>query len=367
MLRRCNGLSGRARWAIPVVMSNAARQAAAAPKLRFWLWLVALLIFCMVIVGGITRLTDSGLSITEWQPILGAWPPMNDADWDTAFGKYKLIPEFIQQNSTMTLAEFKHIYFWEWGHRNLGRLIGLVFAVPFLLFVLFRRITMPLFWRLLLLLILGGAQGAMGWYMVKSGLVDRVDVSQYRLAAHLLLASLIFALVIWTLLGIGVERLRPRSWNAWMALFLVALVLLQIAAGGLVAGLDAGMGFNTWPKMDGQYVPDGLLIMEPAWRNFFENAMTVQFTHRMIAYGLFAFAIIHAWQSYTLASLAFLYVLFIQAAIGILTLITSVPLALALTHQAGAMLTLLAAVLNLHRQLRQLPGQFAPFGSLIAA
>ena len=317
-------------------MTNAERQSAAAPKIRAWLWLVALMVFAMVLIGGATRLTDSGLSITEWKPILGALPPFNDADWQTAFDKYKLIPEFTLQNSAMTLDEFKRIYWWEWGHRNFGRLIGLVFIIPFLLFGLFRRLTAKLFFRLLLLLALGGAQAGLGWYMVKSGLADRVDVSQYRLAAHLTLAAAIFALTVWTLLGVGAPRAAPRFWSHWMALFLVGLVLLQIAAGGLVAGLDAGMGYNTWPKMDGQFIPDGLVFMQPAWRNFFESAMTVQFDHRVIAYALLLVAILHAWQSCTLASLALLYVVLIQAFIGIMTVILVVPLGMALVHQAGA-------------------------------
>jgi heme a synthase len=348
-------------------MTNAGRQAAAAPTIRAWLWIVALLIFAMVLVGGATRLTDSGLSITEWQPILGALPPFNEADWLAAFGKYQLTSEFKLQNSAMTLAEFKFIYWWEWGHRNLGRFIGLAFAVPFLLFTIFRRLTKPLFWRLLVLFVLGGAQGGLGWFMVKSGLSGRVDVSQYRLAAHLTLAAAIFALTIWTLLGVGQERSRPRTWHAWSAALLVGLVLLQIAAGGLVAGLDAGMGYNTWPKMDGQFVPEGLFAMEPRWRNFFENAMTVQFVHRGLAYGVLAFAIMHAWQACTLSSLALLYVLFIQAFIGVVALVTSVPLPLALAHQAGAMLALMAAVFNLHRQLRPMPGGLVGQPALIGA
>ena len=348
-------------------MTLAEKRISAQPKIRAWLWCVALLVFFMVLVGGATRLTDSGLSITEWQPLVGAIPPLNEADWEAAFAKYKLTPEFLQQNSSMTLAEFKTIFWWEWGHRSFGRLIGLAFAIPFLVFLALRRIDLKLFWRLLAILVLGAAQGGLGWYMVKSGLIDRVDVSQYRLAAHLTLATFIFAALCWTSLGVGAARRAPRYWNDWIAVLLFALILLQIAAGGFVAGIDAGMGYNTWPLMDGQFVPDGLLVMKPAWKNFFENAMTVQFDHRMLAYVILVVAIVHAWQSCTLASLAILYILFVQAMIGIMAVVLQVPFALALTHQAGAMLAVAAAVWNLHRQLRDMPGKLEIQSPLIAA
>jgi heme a synthase len=192
-------------------------------------------------------------------------------------------------------------------------------------------------------------------------------VSQYRLATHLTLASFIFAAICWTALGVGETRQRARRWNQWIAALILSLMLLQIAAGGFVAGLDAGMGYNTWPKMDGKLIPDGLLAMQPAWKNFFENAMTVQFDHRVLAYAILAVGIMHAWQSCTLASLALLYVLFVQALIGVIAVVLQVPFALALTHQAGAMLALAAAVWNLHRQLRELPGKFATPVALIPA
>jgi heme a synthase len=348
-------------------MTLAEKRIAAQPKIRAWLWIVALLVVAMVLVGGATRLTDSGLSITEWQPFAGAIPPLNAADWEAAFAKYKLTPEFLTQNAAMTLEEFKTIFWWEWGHRFLGRFIGIAFAVPFLAFLALRRIDLKLFWRLLAIFALGAAQGGMGWYMVQSGLVDRVDVSQYRLAAHLTLATVIFAALCWTALGVGEARRRPRYWNDWIAVLLLALILLQIAAGGFVAGIDAGMGYNTWPKMDGEYIPDGLLAMQPAWKNLFENAMTVQFDHRMLAYAILLVAMLHAWQSCTLASLAILYILFVQAMIGIMAVVLQVPFALALTHQAGAMLAVAAAVWNLHRQVRDMPGKLPSPASLIPA
>ena len=324
---------------------------ASAPQVRLWLYFIAFLVFCMVIVGGATRLTDSGLSITEWQPILGAIPPLNEADWLAAFEKYKLIPEYQIQNMGMELGDFKFIYWWEWVHRFLGRFIGVAFALPLIYFTLIRKIEPRLWPRLLALFVLGGAQGALGWYMVSSGLIDRVDVSQYRLAAHLTLAALIFGAIIWVAKGVCVRRHYPSSADDWSALLLLALVLLQIAAGGFVAGLDAGQGYTTWPKMDGQWIPSGLLHMVPGWKNVFENAMTVQFDHRILAYLLFFAAVIHAWRSFTLPAMVLAYAVFAQACLGVLTLLLHVQLAVALVHQAGAMIVLTAAVWNLHSRL----------------
>ena len=324
---------------------------AATPKVRLWLYAMAFLVFCMVIVGGATRLTDSGLSITEWQPLLGAIPPLNEADWLVAFEKYKLIPEYRIQNRGMALSDFKFIYWWEWAHRFLGRFIGVAFAVPLIYFTLTRRIERNLWPRLLALFILGGAQGALGWYMVASGLVDRVDVSQYRLAAHLSLAALIFAAIIWIALGVGRKRQYSSSSDDWFAVLIVVLIFLQIAAGGFVAGLDAGQGHATWPKMDGQWIPSGLWLMEPGWKNIFENATTVQFNHRVLGYVLLLATVIHAWRSFTLPAMILTYAVFVQACLGILTLLLHVPLAVALVHQAGAMIVLALAVWNLHTRL----------------
>lgn len=324
---------------------------AAVPMVRLWLYAMAFLVFCMVIVGGATRLTDSGLSITEWRPLLGAIPPMNEADWLAAFEKYKLIPEYQIQNRGMPLSEFKFIYWWEWAHRFLGRFIGLAFALPLIFFTFTRRIDRALWPRLFALFILGGAQGALGWYMVASGLVDRVDVSQYRLAAHLTLAALIFAAIIWVAMGIGRKRKHASSSSDWFAVLLVAFVLLQIAAGGFVAGLDAGQGYVTWPKMDGQWIPSGLWEMAPGWKNAFENAMTVQFNHRILAYMLLLATALHAWQSRTLSAILLAFAMLAQACLGILTLLLHVPLAAALIHQAGAMIVLALALWNTHVRL----------------
>jgi cytochrome c oxidase assembly protein subunit 15 len=324
---------------------------AAAPMVRIWLYAMAFLVFCMVIVGGATRLTDSGLSITEWKPLLGAIPPMNEADWLAAFEKYKLIPEYQIQNSGMPLSDFKFIYWWEWAHRFLGRFIGVAFALPLIYFTLTRRIERTLWPRLLALFILGGAQGTLGWYMVASGLVDRIDVSQYRLAAHLTLAALIFAAIFWVGMGIGRKRQYPSSRDDWFAILLVALILLQIAAGGFVAGLDAGQGYATWPKMDGQWIPSGLWIIVPGWKNIFENAMAVQFNHRFLAYVLLLAAIMHTWRSRSWSAAILVFAVFAQACLGILTLLLHVPLAAALIHQAGAMIVLALAVWNAHARL----------------
>ncbi len=320
-------------------------------QIRLWLYCIAALVFSMVIVGGATRLTDSGLSITEWKPLLGAIPPLNEADWAAAFGKYQLIPEYELQNKGMSLEDFKFIYWWEWAHRFLGRLIGVAFAAPFLYFALAGKLAKGLWKQLAAILILGGAQGALGWYMVASGLVDRVDVSQYRLAAHLTLAAIIFAAVIWVALGLGKERRRPANINQLFGMSLTGLILLQIAAGGLVAGLDAGMGYATWPLMDGQWAPAGLFAMSPGWTNFFENAMTVQFNHRVLAYLVLASAVIHAWRARTAQSAILAFAVFAQALLGVITLLWGVPLAAALAHQGGAMLLLAVAVWNLHSSL----------------
>ena len=326
-----------------------------AKAVRNWLYAVAFLIFCMVIVGGATRLTGSGLSITEWQPLLGAIPPLGETAWQAAFEKYKLIPQYAQLNSAMTLEEFKFIYWWEWSHRFLGRFIGAAFLVPFVIFTSLGWIHKALWPRFAGLFILGGLQGALGWYMVASGLTDRVDVSQYRLAAHLTLATLIFGAMLWVAFGLGTPRQKPSSARQRAALYIVPLLLLQVAAGGFVAGLDAGMGYNTWPLMDGKLIPDGLFVMTPAWRNFFENAMTVQFDHRLIAYVIAVAVAAYAYIVRSGAAVFLLLAVLAQIGLGIYTLLAQVPLHLALMHQGGAMLVFAAALWNLHVMLTRLP------------
>jgi heme a synthase len=316
------------------------------PAVAIWLWCVAILIFLMVIVGGATRLTDSGLSITEWQPLLGAIPLLNEADWQTAFDKYKLIPEYQIQNRGMSLADFQFIYWWEWAHRFLGRIIGLAFIVPLIFFVSTKRIAKSLWPQLALLFVVGGLQGALGWYMVSSGLSERLDVSQYRLAAHLTLAVALFAAVVWT--ALTVQRRAYFQWNSKVMLagLFIGLLFLQVAAGGFVAGLDAGHASYTWPKMEGAWVPDGLQVMQPHWRNFFENALAVQFNHRLLAYLLLLLAIAQfVWLRSSTAVLLLVAVI-AQACLGIFTVLWQVPLTTALLHQGGALLVLALALVH---------------------
>lgn len=325
------------------------KQIAARPHIRLWLYVVAALVFAMVIVGGATRLTDSGLSITEWKPILGAIPPMNDADWQDAFRKYQAIPEYHLVNKGMSVESFKFIYWWEWSHRFLGRFIGIAFFLPFVFFWATKRIERAAIPKLLGLFVLGGLQGFLGWYMVKSGLVDRVDVSQYRLAAHLTLALTIYAAIVWTSLGFG----RPArdvgtSVRGRVALGIVGLVLLQIAIGGFVAGLKAGLNYNTWPLMADAVIPRGLGMLSPWWLNFFENALTVQFVHRMVAYVLFGVTLVHCVRVRSLTAKILFGAVLGQAILGICTLLFHVPISLALVHQGGALVVLAAAVVHLH-------------------
>ncbi len=317
------------------------------PWISRWLLLVAGMIFTTLVVGGATRLTKSGLSITEWKPIMGALPPLNDVDWQLAFEKYQNSSQYKLMNQGMALGDFKVIFWWEWAHRFLDRLIGAVFAVPFLYFVLTRQMPKWLWPRLLLIFLAGGLEGVLGWFMVASGLVDRVSVSQYFLAAHLTLATLLFAAVLWTALG-----LQRRSGKAHaiplLAMALPVLIVVQIAAGGFVAGLDAGQGYNTWPLMDGAFIPSGLGAAMPLWRNLFENALTVQFDHRMLAYLIGILALWQLAQRRTFSSLLVAGAVMLQVCLGIATLVWHVPLVLALIHQGGALLVLTAALWNLH-------------------
>lgn len=327
------------------------RQKAALPYVRGWLIGVACLIFVMVIVGGATRLTDSGLSITEWQPLLGAIPPFTEQHWLEAFEKYRQIPEYQLVNKGMSLEDFKFIYWWEWAHRFLGRVIGLAFFLPFVYFLVTGALSIRLALRCGALFVLGGLQGALGWYMVTSGLVDRVDVSQYRLAAHLSLATIIFGALLWVALGLEARRHVPRDGREWTSLLIAGLVLVQVAAGGFVAGLDAGFGYNTWPLMDGVLVPQGLFAAQPWWRNLFENALTVQFNHRVLAYVIAVLALSYAYVVQSRPGALLAGAVLLQIAIGIWTLVWSVPLWLGLAHQGGALVVFAAAIWNLHRSL----------------
>ncbi len=328
----------------------------ARPAVRAWLLALALCVFAMVVVGGATRLTESGLSITEWDLVTGALPPLSDAAWLVEFHKYQQIPQYQIINEGMSLSDFKFIYYWEWAHRLLGRAIGFIFLVPFLFFLLTRRIERRMVGPLVGLFALGAAQGALGWYMVMSGLVDRVSVSQYRLAAHLGLATAIFALLIWVAEGLRnrlPESLSPRRFRG-TARLLVGLVFLQVLLGGLVAGLDAGLTYETWPLMDGRIIPTGLFIRDPWWINMFENVLTVQFDHRMLAYLIFAVALLHLFDAYRSGvdrkararAHAIAGMVFVQVALGVSTLLTGVDLWIALLHQAGAMIVMALAVVH---------------------
>jgi heme a synthase len=349
------------------VERRGARDSVAA--VRSWLFVVAAFVFAMVLIGGATRLTGSGLSITEWQPILGVLPPSSDAAWQDAFAKYKQIPEYELVNRGMSLDAFKTIYWWEWTHRLVGRLIGFVVFIPFVYFLVRRSIPRAFIPRIVALFVLGGAQGALGWYMVKSGLSARVDVSQYRLAAHLALAVAIGGYAFWLALTIG-NRPRPsiRVNGSRLGItvavgLLAALVYLQIVAGAFVAGLKAGHASNTWPLMNGELVPPGLDALSPWYMNFFENPLTAQFLHRGLGYAIaiaalgLAAAIWRRLGSPHLRlpmALLFLAVL-LQIALGIATIVYGVPILAALSHQANAIAVIALALWLLHRSAEATP------------
>lgn len=324
-------------------------------QVAIWLACVAGLVALMVVVGGLTRLTESGLSITSWKPIHGALPPLSQAEWEEELEAYRQIPEYQQINKGMSLDEFKAIFWWEWGHRNLGRLIGLAFFVPFVVFLVRRQIERRWIPRLLLLFFLGGLQGFVGWWMVASGLTERTDVSQYRLVVHLSLALVIYCGLIWTALEIGgwwsAARIETPVQNVFLwSLAFLALVFFQIMLGGFVAGTNAGMTYNTWPLMDGQFVPEGYWGFDPWWLSPFEQIQAIQFNHRIGGYAVFAAAAALWWRARRggdrhIARLAdiLMTVTVLQVVIGIVTLIAVMPLWLAALHQFGAVLLLTAA------------------------
>jgi cytochrome c oxidase assembly protein subunit 15 len=326
--------------------------------IRLWLYVIAALVLAMVLVGGATRLTESGLSITTWEPVMGMLPPLNAGAWQDAFAKYQAIPQYRALHSAMSLQAFQTIYWWEWTHRLLGRLIGVAFVLPLLWFLWRGSLSPALRPRLWFIFGLGALQGAVGWWMVASGLAERVEVSQYRLATHLSLACLIYVVLLWT-----AQQLREGSPAAAAparirvsAIVLLALLFVQIYLGGLVAGLRAGYAYNTWPLIDGALVPDAerLFFAAPLWRNFFENILTVQFDHRMLAYAIFAGALLHAFdversvqdRAARVGAFGLFAAVTLQVALGIVTLLWRAPLPLALAHQAMAMLVLTAAVLH---------------------
>ena len=340
--------------------ASSAQQAPHGRAVRWWLISIAALIAVMVLVGGATRLTESGLSIVEWKPVTGTLPPLDQEQWTAAFDAYKTLPQYRELNAGMTLAEFKTIFWWEWSHRLLGRVIGVAYLLPFLWF-LWRGVLSPdLRRRLWLIFGLGALQGAVGWWMVASGLSQRVEVSQYRLATHLMLALLIFAAIVWTL-----QRLRDRPSPAVSSrlritsVVLLTLTFVQLYFGALVAGLRAGRVYNTWPGIDGALIPSAarLFFEEPWWRNLFDNPLTVQFEHRMTAYALFGLAVLHAVDAVrsragTAAVNGAVWLaaaMTLQAALGVLTLLYQVPILLALAHQAVAIAVLTLAIFQVER------------------
>jgi cytochrome c oxidase assembly protein subunit 15 len=332
-----------------------------------WLLICLFLIFAMVVLGGVTRLTGSGLSMVNWHPIHGTVPPLNTMEWDEEFSFYQQSPEFQKINRHMDVDDFKTIFWFEYSHRMLGRFIGLVFFVPFVYFWLRKKIKPGLTPKLITMFVLGGFQGLLGWYMVKSGLVNNPHVSQYRLTAHLISAILIYSFILWTWLELRFPKsLQPsqdpqlRRW-CQLSFGLLALVLLTIVSGGFVAGLKAGQIFNTFPLMGGQWIPEGILALSPAYMNLFENKVTVQFVHRVLAIG--TAVLLLAWYikgrsrfDDQLLTRSFKWIgmmVIIQVSLGLFTLLFHVPVPIAAMHQAGGLLLVSAMMINMHALRRQ--------------
>ncbi|MEZ5955004.1 MAG: COX15/CtaA family protein [Hyphomonas sp.] len=332
-------------------MSNSAISPAASRWIRLWLVAVGLMVYAMILIGGATRLTDSGLSITEWDPIKGAIPPLSAAAWNDAFTKYQETAEYRLVNSGMSMAEFQQIYWWEWGHRFFGRMIGLVAVGGLVVFALRKWLNGPLARRLILLILLGGLQGAIGWWMVSSGIGEttRVDVAPYRLMTHFMLALLIISITAWIWLDLGNRDRKPASDRArFAAKLLLGAIFVQMAAGALVAGLDAGRTYNDWPLMAGEIVPSHYIEQGLGIRSLFEGRAATQFNHRLIAYAIWAGSLVAAWAFRRAAQgRAFVHLAVLvsaQALWGIFTLLNAAPMSLALAHQALGVIVTLAAV-----------------------
>ncbi|MEE4278771.1 MAG: COX15/CtaA family protein [Halieaceae bacterium] len=337
--------------------------------LALWLLACAVVIYGMILLGGVTRLTESGLSMVEWRPIMGIWPPIGEAAWQEVFAKYRQFPEYQKINQGMSLGEFKVIFMYEYLHRVLGRLIGLLFLVPLLFFALRGVIRPGLMPRLALLFVLGGCQGLLGWYMVQSGLVDRPSVSQYRLTAHLGLAVALYAAIVWQVLRLWPAAEKPTARVSRRVLFtgagLSVLVYLMILSGGLVAGTDAGYAYPTWPRMGEGFVPPGLYAGSPAWQAAFEDVTTIQFNHRLFAYflffavGGFALRLILRGGDGSLrhAGMAVAAVLLLQLGLGISTLLSRVAVPVAAAHQGGAIALLTVMLVSVHLLYRRSAGR----------
>jgi len=323
------------------------------PWVAIWLSVMVFLVVSMIVFGGATRLTNSGLSITEWLPITGAIPPLSEAQWISEFDKYKQISEFLAEHPDMDLSGFKFIYFMEWGHRQLGRIIGLAFALPYFYLLITRALPAGRTWRFFIILLLIGIQGAIGWWMVYSGLKDdRVSVSQYRLATHLGMAFIILAALYWSRQDARQKwpsRTRKISFKT-RSTILSAMIFLQIISGAFVSGTGAGKTYNSWPLMDGSFFPDGYFQLAPLWKNMFENIAAIQFNHRFLAYIILIMAV---WVFISThgrnllvnkRSRALLFILIFQAGLGIVTLLSVAPLYLALMHQFIAIFVFLSAL-----------------------
>jgi len=326
-----------------------------ATVLGCWLLFCAIVVYVMIVVGGITRLTESGLSMVDWKPIVGIIPPIGEQAWLAEFKQYQSSPEYLLVNKGMSLDEFKNIFYWEYGHRVLGRVIGLIYFIPLVFFLVKGMVPKQWYRRLFALFILGAVQGLMGWYMVKSGLVDVPEVSQYRLTAHLGLALIIFAAMLWFAMDfLRGEQHSGKASPAYLksTATVVVVVLIMMLSGGFVAGTKAGYIFNTFPTMGGHWVPNGWLAFDPWWMNLFENPVMIQFVHRCIAVLVFitvaASFVIAMKQRFKTANSLVLIIMFVQVLLGISTLVLKVPLALGAAHQAGAVALLAAALFAAH-------------------
>ncbi|WP_245944927.1 COX15/CtaA family protein [Pelagibacterium lacus] len=333
---------------------------------RIWLYCLAAFVLLIVVVGGATRLTESGLSITSWRPISGIIPPLSDADWQIEFQAYQQIPQYGLVEAWMGMDDFKFIFWWEWGHRFLARMLGFAFAVPFVIFLIQKRIPRTMVWPMVGLFLAGAFQGFLGWWMVSSGLSELTSVSQYRLAAHLMAACVLMMALVWVARTLEPVDAGERPGTGWMVANwgLVALVFLQIGAGALVAGLNAGLIYNTWPLMDGAIIPSGLFSLDPAWRNMFEHLMTVQFNHRNLAYLVALYAVIVCWVGRKSFGFSGVHrwvprigvLVILQVGVGIATLLSVVNIPIALVHQALAF-TIAAMVVaylsDMHRLSRR--------------
>ncbi len=330
-------------------------------QIAYWLIICAAVIFGMILLGGVTRLTDSGLSMVDWKPIKGVIPPITQADWQAMFLKYQQFPEYQKTNFTMTLEQFKPIFMYEYLHRMLGRFIGIIFVLPFLFFYFTKRIKPGLSPRLLVMLVLGGSQGLLGWYMVKSGLVDNPHVSQYRLTAHLGMAVFIYGFIFWTVLDLMAPVSAQPKHLKRFAYSLSGLIFLMILSGGLVAGTRAGIPYPTWPLMGDSFIPPGLYSLQPMWLSAFEDMLTIQFNHRMFAYLIVGLVCTFAYKALKsdlqgplkMGIYCFIGLLFLQISLGISTLIFYIPVPVAAAHQVCAVALLSASLFVSHSFTRQ--------------